>query len=316
MPKYSFVIPVRNWWNYIKSAIDSILEQDYQDWDLHILYNNSSDNTLEIIESYSDPRIRIYESEKDFTIVENWQRILDLDLWEYLTISWHDDIFYPDFLDEINSLIEKHPNASLYQTHYYLINKDWAIIRKCREMPEKEDSLWFVIKRAHNQRDSYGTWYVMKSSDYKKVWWIPPFEGLFAADDALWVMLCNLWYKATSPNICFAYRKHITSAAWKEMDLTKWILWLHQYLDFLIENKEKYNIDNKIIEIINYKFNLANSLYSSELWKNKESWKFLIEANKYSKRDFFLEKFKMVILLCIPLYLRIKIINYWKLNLR
>lgn len=313
MPKYSVVIPVRNWWNYIKLAIDSILSQTYNDFELIILYNKSSDNTLDIVKSYNDKRIKILESKEDLSIVENWWRIVNLELWEYLTISWHDDIFYPNFLEEINSLILKYPQATLYQTHFNLIDKDWNLIRKCHKIEKKETALDFVIKRSHNKRDSYGTWYVMKSNLYKQVWWIPHFESLFYADDALWVVLSSISCKATSQKTLFEYRKHMTSAAWKEIDLNRWILWLGQYLEYLKENKEKYNIDNKIIKIIEYKSNLWNSLYELENWNNLKALKYLKEANKIvGFLNFKKEKLEILILLILPLRLRKLLIDTWK----
>ena len=58
MPKVSVVMPVYNGEAYIGEAIDSVLSQTFTDFELIIVNDGSTDNSLNLIEAYDDPRIK------------------------------------------------------------------------------------------------------------------------------------------------------------------------------------------------------------------------------------------------------------------
>lgn len=198
-PVFTIVIPTHNGEAYIGQAIESVLKQTYPHFEIVVLEHESADRTIEIAKSYNDPRIRICSTSEHQTIESNWGRILDLELAEYLTILGHDDVFYPEFLQEIVNLIAQNPAASLYQTYFHIINSDGEIIRDCKPVPYKETGEGFMNARQHFQRDSFGTGYVMRSTDFKRVGGIPPFAKLYFADDFVFYQLANISGKVCSP---------------------------------------------------------------------------------------------------------------------
>ena len=58
-PFFSIVIPTYNHGHLIKRCLDSIVAQTYIHWEAIVVNNYSNDNTVEIVESYRDPRIRL-----------------------------------------------------------------------------------------------------------------------------------------------------------------------------------------------------------------------------------------------------------------
>lgn len=70
-PAISILVPVWNGMPYIKEAIDSVLSQDFQDWELVISDNGSTDGTRDYLDTLVDPRIRIYKQEKNLGIDGN-----------------------------------------------------------------------------------------------------------------------------------------------------------------------------------------------------------------------------------------------------
>lgn len=61
--KISIIMPVYNRENYIKQAIDSLVAQDFQDWELILIDDGSTDKTAQIIKDFNDPRIKYYYQE-------------------------------------------------------------------------------------------------------------------------------------------------------------------------------------------------------------------------------------------------------------
>ncbi|MCK4789600.1 MAG: glycosyltransferase, partial [Desulfobacteraceae bacterium] len=62
-PKISVTMSVYNGQRYLRQAIDSILNQTFTDFEFIIINDGSTDNSLEIIQSYDDSRIRIVNNE-------------------------------------------------------------------------------------------------------------------------------------------------------------------------------------------------------------------------------------------------------------
>lgn len=63
--KVSIIVPVYNAEKYIDETIRSVMEQDYQNWELLLVENGSTDNSLARIRAYDDPRIRVIEAESN-----------------------------------------------------------------------------------------------------------------------------------------------------------------------------------------------------------------------------------------------------------
>jgi len=216
--KFVVFLPVRNGERYIGKAVESVLAQTEADLRIYVLDNASGDGTLAIVRSFQDPRIAVQESSIPLSIEQSWARILPLvqagvNPNSIVTLLGHDDILYPEFLAEIGRLAAAHPNASLFQTHFHLVDQNGRTIRPCAPMPAVETGSEYFRSRAWGCRDSYGTGYAFKASDYVAVGGIPDFPGLLFADDALFFRLASRSYKVTSPSVEFAYRVHDSGAS-------------------------------------------------------------------------------------------------------
>jgi len=216
--RFGIFLPVRNGSRYVKSAVDGVIAQTNEDWELFIIDNASTDGTVELIQNYQHPRIHIYRSTLPLLIWDNWHRVWQLlseesVKVEFVTIIGHDDILLPTFLDSISNLIAMHPNASLYQTGFDMIDQDGNLIRPCRPIPSYESSEDFLAARLWGIRDSFGTGYVFRSIDYVKVGGIPNMPSLLYADDLLFARLSRLAYKAALSDSQCLYRLHRMSAS-------------------------------------------------------------------------------------------------------
>lgn len=206
--KYSIILPVRNGGEYVKECVNSILVQTHPDFDLHVLDNCSNDGTLEWIRSVNDERIKIYPADRPLSIEENWARIRSIQKNEFITLIGHDDLLEKNYLMVMNDLIAKHPNASLYQTHFRYIDSMGKMIRHCKPMDENQSAAEFLAAFLCGIIDTMGTGFMMRGADYDLCGGIPQYPNLLFADFELWINLTVKSYKATSPEGCFSFRLH------------------------------------------------------------------------------------------------------------
>lgn len=239
MSKYSIILPVRNGGNYLKECVHSILAQEYSDFNLIILDNNSNDGTSEWIESLKESRIIVYRSEESLGIENNWGRIRQVIKNEFITLIGHDDILLPGYLREMNELINKHPDASLYQAHYEFIDATGKFTGYCKPMDEIQYGHEFLACQLARTMDSMGTGYMMRSKDYDFLGGMPiHYPNLIFADYELWTRLSLISYKATSPKVCFKYRIHQSTSKLTNGD--KYQQAFGNYIHFLADAAHKH----------------------------------------------------------------------------
>ena len=97
MPEITVLMPVRNGEKYIKDAINSVLRQTLTDFELLIIDDGSTDRTVEIIQGYTDQRIRLEKREHQF--IPNLNEGIKLASAPYIARMDADDIMHGlDFL--------------------------------------------------------------------------------------------------------------------------------------------------------------------------------------------------------------------------
>lgn len=231
---FSVFLPVRNGGSYLKLCVRSILDQTYPNFELHVLDNASTDDAVPWLDSLKDPRVHLWQSTRALSIEDSWARIRNVPKRDYMTFLGHDDLFDPQYLERARSLIERYPDASLYETGSRLINAAGETIRSCQPVAERETAAQYLEARLTYRRDALGTGFVMRSGDYDRLGGIPPFERLLFADDALWLSLAKLSWKAADPRESLSIRIHERSesasmpSTWRSI-----FLGLDQFTGFL-----------------------------------------------------------------------------------
>lgn len=113
MVKVSVLIPVYNAAAFLKDSVNSILNQTFDDFELILLNDASSDNSEEIIRGFDDPRIRYYKNEKNLGISGSRNKLLDLARGEYLAVMDNDDLSVPDRLAAQVAYLDANPEVSV-----------------------------------------------------------------------------------------------------------------------------------------------------------------------------------------------------------
>jgi glycosyltransferase involved in cell wall biosynthesis len=246
MKKFSIILPVRNGGDYVKECVNSILSQTLKDFNLIVLDNCSTDGTREWISSLNDERIIIHTSSKSLSIEENWSRVVSTSKNEYVTLIGHDDILLPNYLQVMNELITKYPEASIYQSHFSFIDAKGNSIRKCRPMETYQNVYDFLRDILLNKIDITGTGFLMRSNDYDALGGIPAcYPNLLFADFELWLKLTQIQYKATSGEEAFYFRLHNSTTSVSSHDKYQ-----QAFEKFLIYLEGMSRVDTKYKEVI------------------------------------------------------------------
>jgi glycosyltransferase involved in cell wall biosynthesis len=129
-PKISVCIPVKNGGAFLPLAVESVLGQSFQNIDLIIVDNCSSDGTAEWIEkrAASAPRIRFYRNAVDIGMTANFNACLKQAQGEYIKFLCADDLLLPRSLQRMSQVLDDDPRVSLVVGGRRLIDESGAKI--------------------------------------------------------------------------------------------------------------------------------------------------------------------------------------------
>lgn len=115
--EFSIIIPLYNKAEYINKTVLSILNQTYTDFEIIIVDDGSTDNSLEIANSIKDKRIKVFSKiNEGVSATRNYG--IEKANYQYIAFIDADDWWHPNFLTKIKELIETYPNAKMFATSF------------------------------------------------------------------------------------------------------------------------------------------------------------------------------------------------------
>ncbi len=111
----SVVLPVYNCPDYIGVAIKSILDQTFENFEFVIIDDGSTDNTPEIIQTFTDPRIRFFQQQNQ-GLAATLNRGIELARGKYIARQDQDDISMPERLAKQVKYLDSHPECGMVGT--------------------------------------------------------------------------------------------------------------------------------------------------------------------------------------------------------
>lgn len=112
-PRVSILMPVYNVAPYLREAMDSILVQTFQDFELIVLDDCSPDNSAEILDTYTDKRIVRYRGEKNMGLSNVLNVGMAMARGELIARMDSDDISTPERLATQVAYLDEHPEVDL-----------------------------------------------------------------------------------------------------------------------------------------------------------------------------------------------------------
>ncbi len=140
-PRVSVLMTVYNGAPYLDAAIVSLLRQTFQDWELIAVENGSTDASLSVLQSYADPRIRIFELEKNIGRTPALRYAFDRANASYIAVLDADDVSAPDrFMRQVDYL-DQHSDTVLVASWAQYIDESGKVFGEF-EPPVDADELY------------------------------------------------------------------------------------------------------------------------------------------------------------------------------
>lgn len=264
-PLVSIVLPVYNGEKYLKLSIESCINQTYQNWELLIIDDCSSDATPEIAKKYEsqDDRIRYYRNEKNLKLPGALNRGFSLTQGEYLTWTSDDNYYRPEALEKMVYALE-HSSAEFVFTNYSIIDGEGKETERIEISNDFRHKIWganivgacFMYSRmVYEQIGDYDT-------------------SIFLAEDYdYWLRIFNRFEVMCVRENLYAYRLHdgaLTATRLKEQ---------HEALGSVLVKNVVPKKDMKMID----KCNLYRGLHRSRKYEKSfgKRYRYFIQAVLY-----------------------------------
>ena len=114
--RFSILLPTRDRLDYLRLAVESVLRQDFEDWQLVISDNCSAEDIGAYATSLGDPRIVYRRTERPVAVTENWNRALAFSEGEYVIMLGDDDALLGGYLRRMDDLIREFEEPEVIYT--------------------------------------------------------------------------------------------------------------------------------------------------------------------------------------------------------
>lgn len=200
--KISVVTASYNYQDYIKETIQSVLDQTYNDWELIIVDDCSTDNSVDVIKSFNDERIKLFINEKNLGLAQTVKRGVEYATGEWIVFLESDDLITPDNIEKKVQIIKKYSDLNLIFNDCEFFGdknkvKDFSIaLKKTRILLKNKNYPTKMFYNFYLSNKIFTFSSVMaKREDLLNISYNPPIDSLL--DWWLWVQLAyigNFYY--------------------------------------------------------------------------------------------------------------------------
>lgn len=128
-PEFSVVIPTYNQADFLRTALKSVLDQTFTDFDVWVVNNYSSDHTVDVAESFGDSRVRIIDFSNQGIIGAARNVGIKASTGEYVAFLDSDDTWRPNKLEKVSAAIAENPKADVI-CHSQMVFRDGSPVGK------------------------------------------------------------------------------------------------------------------------------------------------------------------------------------------
>ena len=190
--RFSLILPA---WKgkYLKNAINGILSQTYTDFELVIVDDCSPEDLKSIVSSFDDRRISYYRNETNIggkDLVAQWNHCMQYAKGDYVILATDDDLYEPEFLEEISKLIDKYPEVDLLRCRIMQIEDNGKILGMDGYFKEKMSFAEFVYYKRQGMKSGIPQ-YVFKKNALVASGGFVSFPHAWGSDDATAILMAK-----------------------------------------------------------------------------------------------------------------------------
>lgn len=126
MAKVSVIIPAYNAEAFISETIDSALAQTYQDLEIIVVDDGSTDNTRRVLQQYGDQIRYVYQRNSGVSMARNTG--ISIATGEYIALLDHDDVWLPEKLEKQVKILDADPDIALVYSDTYLMDFNGTLL--------------------------------------------------------------------------------------------------------------------------------------------------------------------------------------------
>lgn len=260
MPNLSVIIPLYNKEKTIKDTINSVLNQTYQNYELIIVNDGSTDSSLDIVKSINDDRIRIINKQNEG--VSKTRNIGVKEAKSKLIFFLDaDDYIYPDCFLTLMNLREKYNNVDLWSANYEIKIKSELKIQLMTSYEGiiKEPHKLIYKRKWHFRTGSY----IMTRASFEQ---IGGFSSKLSVGEDWFFMdkYCISYQVAYSPKTIMSYVQESRTLSIKKISCEKTAEWFYSFYNSSIWQKLSYSesiLKRIIISFIKHDYISANKLF-------------------------------------------------------
>ena len=204
----SVVMPVYNCEKYIAYSIESILSQSFKAFELIIVDDGSSDNSMSIIQSYKDKRIRIITNPNNIGLTKSLNKAINCSKGEYIARMDADDISLVDRLEKQSDFMEDNPKVAVLGGGYQEIDSDGRLINYVFKPPVDKETIehQLLFKKPFANPIVHSTAIIRRTALEDVGRYRVPFQA--AQDYDLWLRISEKFEIQNMDEILIYYRYH------------------------------------------------------------------------------------------------------------
>jgi glycosyltransferase involved in cell wall biosynthesis len=202
-PTVSIILPVFNAGNQLSPAVKSVINQTFTDWELIVIDDGSSDNAVENLKSFTDPRIRIFRDGKNKGLAPRLNEAVSLAYGRYIARMDQDDLCFPKRIEKQVEFLDSHLDVDLLSTKALVFNSMSGHI--IGMLPHRETHAAIIAKPWRGMSMPHPTW-MGRAAWFRRFHYKSP-EVMRAEDQELLLRAYPDSKYHSLPDVLLAYRQ-------------------------------------------------------------------------------------------------------------
>jgi glycosyltransferase involved in cell wall biosynthesis len=219
-PRVTVAIPTLSRVGYLKLALESVLQQTYNNIEIIVSDNASTDATSEYLSTCFDPRLRLLRHDKTIPMTENWNACVAAATGEYFLLLSDDDLLKPGAIQGLvagYSTSDPQQRPGVVYCGGEIIDSVGHVVRRFKPSPLKEPARELIEAFFENKRDLWFCGVLLRTSDL-----LPGFQKNYkvACDAAAWIQSSlRHGYAVFIPDNLVSYRMHSNLSSATQLDV-------------------------------------------------------------------------------------------------